>query len=149
MRPRNFNGTWLRFFARSEDLSWTQSADGPALHPPRRGEFWLSQAAILLALGYLWICVINSLRYEWTTDPHYSYGWVVPVLCLGLLVRRWRGFGDGTSLRTDSRQTGRVGVYCVLMVVAALAGLYLPTRLIEGAVPEWRPIQWALGLEAV
>jgi exosortase len=27
--------------------------------------------------------------------------------------------------------------------------LYLPTRLIEAATPEWRPIQWALGIEAV
>ena len=30
-----------------------------------------------------------------------------------------------------------------------LAFLYLPTRLIEEATPEWRPIQWALGCEAI
>jgi exosortase len=30
-----------------------------------------------------------------------------------------------------------------------LAFLYLPTRLIEEATPEWRPIQWSLGIEAI
>jgi exosortase len=30
-----------------------------------------------------------------------------------------------------------------------LAFLYLPTRLIEKATPEWRPIQWSLGIEAI
>jgi exosortase len=30
-----------------------------------------------------------------------------------------------------------------------LAFLYLPTRLIEAGTPEWRPIQWSLGIEAV
>jgi exosortase len=30
-----------------------------------------------------------------------------------------------------------------------LAFLYLPTRLIEAATPEWRPIQWSLGIQTV
>ena len=47
---------------------------------------------ILLPLGYLWFCLINNLRLQWSTDPQYAYGWVVPLLCLGLLLRRWQSF---------------------------------------------------------
>jgi exosortase len=36
-----------------------------------------------------------------------------------------------------------------LVVLFLFAFLYLPTRLVETATPEWRPIQWALGIEAV
>ena len=37
----------------------------------------------------------------------------------------------------------------LLALFGGLAFLYLPTRLIEGATPEWRPIQWLLGLEVI
>jgi hypothetical protein len=37
----------------------------------------------------------------------------------------------------------------VVLLFALLAFLYLPTRLIEAATPEWRPIQWLLGIEAI
>jgi len=63
---------------------------------------------------------------------------VVPFLCLGLLLRRWQAGLEGTS-----RQ------WSVVVLFAMLAFLYLPTRLIEGVIPEWRLIQWALGVEAV
>jgi len=35
------------------------------------------------------------------------------------------------------------------LLFAFLAFLYLPTRLIVAAVPEWRPIQWSLGIEVI
>jgi exosortase len=41
------------------------------------------------------------------------------------------------------------GRRAVVLLFALLAFLYLPTRLIEEATPEWRPIQWALGIEAI
>ena len=52
----------------------------------------MKRLLILLPLGYLWFCLINNLQVEWSTNPQYAYGWVVPLLCLGLLLRRWQSF---------------------------------------------------------
>ena len=45
---------------------------------------WRKLAVVALPLGCLWFRLINNLRLEWATNPQYSYGWVVPILCLGL-----------------------------------------------------------------
>jgi len=102
---------------------------------------------VLLPLGYLWFRLINNLRLEWTTDPQYGYGLLVPFLCLGLLVRRWHGFSHSDQLSTPNPQLSTPkGPWFVVWLCAFLFLLYLPTRLIEAAVPEWRPIQWSLGV---
>src|ERR1039458_7952106 len=49
----------------------------------------LKWALVLLPLAYLWFRLINNLWPEWTTNPQYGYGLLVPFLCLGLLIRRW------------------------------------------------------------
>ena len=108
-------------------------------------------ALLALPFGYLWFRLLNNLRLEWATDPQYGYGWAVPVLCLGLLIRRWHRAkssrvenepGNGAVLSPGDQRI-------VMLLFACLAFLYLPTRLIEGATPEWRPIQWLLGFETV
>jgi len=51
----------------------------------------------------------------------------------------------GTSdLKIDGK-----GLWSTILVIAIAAFLYLPIRLVEGAVPEWRPLQWALGIIVV
>jgi exosortase len=107
--------------------------------------YWIS---LLLAVCYLWIQLVNSLTSEWRSDPQYSYGWIVPILSAGLLVRRW-GAANRASIRADTNQANGFGRYLVHIAFAVLAALYLPTRLVEAAVPEWRPIQWAFGIETV
>src|SRR5438128_1411754 len=42
-----------------------------------------------LALAGYWLVVIYQLSAQWLVYPQYGYGWTVPVLCLGLLWRRW------------------------------------------------------------
>ena len=62
----------------------------PANRDSRRlSESALTWGAVILALGYLWFRLINNLWPEWTTNPQYGYGLLVPFLCIGLLVRRW------------------------------------------------------------
>ncbi len=133
---------------------------------------------VLLPLAYLWFRLINNLRLEWTTDPQYGYGLLVPFLCIGLLVRRWHDarsaeIGDRRSeigeekqkasacakLRRDEEnrkqkftsafQFQHFSISAFQLFAFALAFLYLPTCLIEAAVPEWRPIQWSLGIIAI
>lgn len=103
--------------------------------------YWI---LILLPIGYFWFRLVNNLWPEWMTDPQYSYGLLVPLLCVGLLIRRW------TSFTGAGRQQSEVASHrLIIFLFAILAFLYLPTRLIEAATPEWRPLQWLLGLETI
>ena len=108
-------------------------------------DFQVSRLAWLLLcapLAYLWFQVIDTVRLEWSSNPQYGYGWVVPILCAGLLLRRWQ------SMEAPAKPEKP---HPAIFVVAfgALAFLYLPTRLIQAATPEWRPIQWLLGIETI
>ena len=98
---------------------------------------------LLLAVGYLWFRLIDNLRLEWGSNPQYSYGLVVPLLVVGLLIRRWHRNADRAF--TSAPGQARLG----FGLIAFLAFLYLPTRLVEAATPEWRPLQWLLGVETI
>jgi len=125
------------------------SAGAASVHLPAqpenlgKGRFLLKWAMLVPPLGYLWFHLINNLRLEWTTDPQYSYGLVVPLLAVGLLMRRWQHL-EGRPGRSAAGNPWLAVLLCGL-----LAFLYLPTRLIEEATPEWRPIQWSLGIQIV
>jgi len=103
-------------------------------------------ALVLLPLAYLWFRLMNNLRLEWTTNPQYGYGLLVPFLCIGLLIRRWHAFPQNRNQFQLS--DFRISAF-QFALFATLAFLYLPTRLIEAAIPEWRPIQWSLGVIAI
>ncbi len=99
----------------------------------------------LLALAWLWFCLINHLRIEWSVNPQYAYGWAVPFLCGYLL---WRNAdklkcGNAESPAVFSSSAFRLFSFFLLCL------LYLPTRLIQEANPEWRLVSWALALEVI
>jgi exosortase len=102
----------------------------------------LNWVLLALPLGYLWFHLINNLRLEWTTDPQYSYGLVVPLLAIGLLLRRWQHAGRPCASTAGNS-------WPAILLCCFFAFLYLPTRLVEEATPEWRPIQWSLGIQTV
>jgi exosortase len=81
---------------------------------------------------------------EWATNPEYAFGWLVPLLCLGLVLRKLP-----TLPKTGCRMPDAGCPKSTALCFALLSILYLPTRLIEAATPEWRPIQWMLGAEAI
>ncbi len=110
---------------------------------PLAPEKKLFQSAwLLVPVGYLWFRLIDNLRLEWTTNPQYSFGLVVPLLVAGLLLRRWHR-AAALPLAPVARPAWRIFFWLALPVL-----FYLPTRLVEAATPEWRPIQWLLGIEA-
>jgi exosortase len=102
----------------------------------------LNWTLLALPLGYLWFHLINNLRFEWTTDPQYSYGLVVPLLAIGLLLRRWQHAGWPCASMAGNP-------WPAILLCGFFAFLYLPTRLVEEATPEWRPIQWSLGIQTI
>ena len=101
-------------------------------------------ALLALPLGYLWFRLIDNLRLEWSSNPQYSYGLVVPLLVIGLLLRRWH---RAKQISHDDSAAGKF--FLPVLLCFALAFFYLPTRLVEEATPEWRPIQWLLGFETI
>jgi len=119
---------------------------------------WLRSAVVAVPLACLWFRLIDNLRLEWATNPQYSYGWVVPFLCVTLLVRRWLAFPETESQKAESRKSeGEIAkangkspnLNSVVTLFAFLALLYLPTRLMQEATPEWRLISWSLAIEVV
>src|SRR5580658_5353140 len=94
----------------------TASRSTDSLSIARERHFALKLALVLLSFALLWFILLNQLRVEWTVNPQYSYGWIVPLLCLGLLARRWlcmlgrvsgRNAQVSSAPSTDFRPVGR------------------------------------------
>jgi hypothetical protein len=41
------------------------------------------------ALAFAWFLVLRANWWEWSLNPQYSYGTLVPILAILLLARRW------------------------------------------------------------
>jgi exosortase len=88
----------------------------------------------------LWLELVNHLKAEWSLNPQYSYGWLVPLLALFLLWKRW----DTRPPAAPPRSVLVPGI-----IVAGCAFTLLPLRLIAEANPDWRLISWALALDVI
>jgi exosortase len=121
--------------------------------------------ALLVALAFLWWRLLDHLRWEWTINPQYAYGWVVPFLCLYLAWHRVRERWpeaperkpDGQPTATESPARWLSMTRCVSHlpgwircgIATLLALLWLPARLIQDANPEWRLVSWVLAFEVL
>jgi exosortase len=105
-------------------------------------------AGSLLSFGLLWFILLSQLRVEWTVNPQYSYGWVVPFLCFGLLLRRWQSFTESAERQGENANLLQTADFRVSVIqsclFATLAFLILPLRLVLEANPNWRTPQWLL-----
>ena len=87
----------------------------------------------LLVLGLTWWATIRILWTDWRIDPQYSYGVLVPLLVVGLLLKRWEVRPEQSSL--DEWGCRTVGALC------CLAGLLLALTIpMSVANPDWRPL---------
>jgi exosortase len=108
----------------------------PAARDAARTGWWLLAAAVLA----VWYVPINQLRVEWSINPQYAYGWVVPLLALYLFGERWK---DRPAARPGRSRWGH------LALAGGIALLLFPARLVEEAAPDWRLVSWALALAVV
>src|SRR5260221_1522661 len=115
-----------------------------SLQQPSRLD-WLNLTCWATPVVLLWFILIRHLSVEWSFNPQYNYGWVVPIMCVFLA---WRELQQGTvgggvpatPCRALKRSFG----------AALLLGLvYIPTRLVEEANPDWHLISWLLAFEVV
>ena len=98
------------------------------------------RVGLVALLGGLWLLDVNQLRLDWSTNPQYSYGWLVPLLAAYLVWSRWPSRPRAAEPAHPS---------WAAWGAALLAFLFLPTHLVGEATPEWAAVRWALTLEVV
>jgi exosortase len=86
-----------------------------------------SLAIVLMSLGVIWWLAIRLLWNEWEIDPQYSYGFLVPILCVALFALRW----SDRPRQQPGLQTIWLAAVPGLIVLAAIQPLF-------EANPEWR-----------
>ena len=84
-----------------------------------------------------WALLINYLRLEWSANEQYSYGFVVPLLSLYLVLQLW-------PARPEPQPLGQPAWLVVVTVFMAV--MILPLLLLVEASPEWRLIGWLLAI---
>ncbi len=105
-----------------------------------RGDSLQKWLTAFLAAG-LWLALINELRLEWSIDAEYSYGWVVPILCLYLF---WERIKDAPP---PERGSFSPALLCVFVGLCSFS--FLPLRLLLEANPDWRLPDWGFASTVV
>lgn len=101
--------------------------------------------ALIINLGVValaWSTVIRILWTDWVIDPEYSYGFVVPLLALGLF---WRRLWDMPALKIPSCHLIWLGD--ALAIVSAL--ILAATIPMAEANPDWRILGVTASLAAI
>jgi len=96
----------------------------------------------LLVAAVAWFAVIRILWTDWMIDPQYSYGILVPLLVIGLLMKRW----EDRPASTPPGYSGKILSGGTILISAALLGLVIP---MAEANPDWRPLGGVAALAAV
>jgi len=103
---------------------------------------------VILPFVFLWGSLISQLSAEWRVNPQYSHGWVVPLLCLSSIISRWQR-GSAGSVASNPGFALPPSNALITFLFGLLAVLWLPTRLVQEANPEWRMISWLLAFEVI
>lgn len=85
----------------------------------------------------VWLELSSRLRFEWSINPQYSYGWAVPLLAGYVFWQRWQS--APASSRADMKMLA--GLVIILGAV-----FLIPVRLVQEANPDWRLLSWAMAL---
>ena len=100
----------------------------------RREAAWLPA----LTLAAVWLALWNNLAAHWSANPQYGYGWLVPLLQIALVHRRW-------STRPGPQSSASWGKWLALTAAGAL----LPTWIVAQPSPDWVLVNWLLAGEVV
>jgi exosortase len=85
----------------------------------------------------VWLLLVSRLRFEWSINPQYGYGWTVPFLAAYTFWRR--------SQNAPPPSPPDFRILAGLLIILAAVFL-LPVRLIQEANPDWRLLSWAMAL---
>ena len=94
----------------------------------------------ILSLSAPWMLLIYQLIVFWETNEQYAHGFLVPLLCLFLILKSYPQENKETALQSSSPLEGKLSyIVCIPIVI-----LFLPVWLIRGANSDWRLINVAL-----
>jgi exosortase len=97
---------------------------------------WLAASAF----GLLWLLIISRLRFEWSVNPQYGYGWTVPLLAGYIFWRRWQQAPQASPASSP--------ILPAIIIIGAALSL-IPVRIVQEANPDWRILSWAMTLSGV
>lgn len=117
-------------------MNATVSAAMPVTAVRRSQVDWLAVAAF----GLLWIEVVARLRFEWSVNPQYGYGWTVPFLAAYIFWRRMQRAPEAAQPHLT---------FLPAMILLAAAALFIPIRVIQEANPDWRILSWIIAFAAL
>lgn len=102
---------------------------------PRTTDFFALAVLILI-----WAEVVSRLRFEWSINPQYGYGWAVPFAAAYLFWRRWE------SAPPAKRGAGRS---LIIVSASIIALVFVPARVVAEANPDWRLLSWIFSFAVV
>ena len=91
----------------------------------------------LAVFALVWLELISRLRFEWSINPQYGYGWAVPILAAYIFWRRWQ--------TAPAPMPPWAGAFWAALIILG-AALLIPIRLIQEANPDWRLLSWAMAI---
>ena len=124
----------------SNNASWSHPGVSAGAAPFSWTRFGSGLGLVSLALGVCWLLFFNELRGEWQINPQYNFGWVVPMLGVALIWRRW----PERPVPCPPESAGPV-----MIAAVGLLFLQLPLRLVLEANPEWRLLYWIHGTQVI
>lgn len=103
----------------------------PAQSEAHRAIDWFAVSVFAV----VWVELISRLRFEWSINPQYGYGWTVPFLAAYIFWLRYES--------APTRSAATIRFWAIAIILLAVAAL-IPVRLIQEANPDWRMLSWAM-----
>lgn len=98
----------------------------------------------LVSLGILWALLIYQLQVTWSVNPQYSYGYLVPALCIFML---WRQ-GYKNKIEPDLNPNPAKKFFCYSVIALGALAIF-PLWLIREANSDWRLLNWAFAFNVL
>ncbi|MEL0099032.1 MAG: exosortase/archaeosortase family protein, partial [Opitutae bacterium] len=111
-----------------------QNTKHSGTHP--KWKIWLGGLALL----FPWVLLLFQLSITWETNEQYAHGYLVPLLCLFLLLKIYPQEQEIESPEHHSALQGKL--WLILGIPLLLA--FIPVWLIRGANSDWRLINFVL-----
>jgi len=103
---------------------------------PSKWKIWLGALSLLIP----WSLLLFQLSFTWETNEQYAHGYLVPLLCLFLLLKIYPKDDEVES--PDNRSPMQGKLWLILGIPLLFA--FLPVWLVRGANSDWRLINFAL-----
>lgn len=118
------------------ETSQTPSRESVAAFPRPDSAEGSRAAWLVIATVPPWLYAIYYLGSQWYANADYSYGWLVPLLCMALFWERWQ------RRPSPGRAEAEIGP---VILGAALGVMIVTAALLLQLVPGWRFAAWILG----